>query len=277
MTNYSNYQLYELGIGYQYINKEKLSEIMVHKNIRLFIIGYFAKCLKISYNDLSVNLRQSDIKYSVLQFLQFNNIDYTEKTKEQIIIKTDELSLLSIIYNTSIINEILDKNIPSDIRLLNIIKSSHLYNRYQIKSNYYNYLPFKYSKDIIVKMPQCKYNKFHNDAVMPYKKKGSDIGYNLTIIQKVKYLSNDIMLFNTGISITPDDGYYFEVLPKRSLLLAGYVMTQSSIVIDPSHNAPILITLKKINDDIIDLQLPFTGCQLILRKIHTCEFTETTE
>ncbi len=114
-------------------------------------------------------------------------------------------------------------------------------------------------------IPPCKIFKTHADAVLPNKTRVSDVGYDLTIVEKVKQLTTKTTLYNTGIKIKLVHGMYAEVVPRSSLSKSGYMLANSIGIIDNSYTGNIMIALTKIDDDSPDICLPFRCCQLIFR------------
>lgn len=112
-------------------------------------------------------------------------------------------------------------------------------------------------------------------AVVPTKGTQYSIGYDLTAISVVKKLSDRTTLYDTGIKIQPPCGYYTEILPRSSLSKTGYVLSNSVGTIDPDYTGRLLIALTKVDDSCPDLELPFTRCQLVLRKAEYYNMCET--
>lgn len=108
-------------------------------------------------------------------------------------------------------------------------------------------------------------------AVFPKKAHPSDIGYDLTAIGIFKKISNSITMFETGIRVSPPDGYYLEILPRSSLSKTGYMLVNSVGTIDPDYTGTLKIALIKVDESLPDLELPFTRCQLVLRKAERSE------
>jgi dUTP pyrophosphatase len=106
-------------------------------------------------------------------------------------------------------------------------------------------------------------------AVVPSKGTTFSVGYDLTAISVYKKISQRTTLYNTGVKIVPPQGYYTEIVPRSSLSKTGYMLSNSVGIIDPDFSDNLLIALTKVDDSLPDIQLPFTRCQLILRK---CEF-----
>lgn len=103
------------------------------------------------------------------------------------------------------------------------------------------------------------------NAVMPSKEKYSDVGYDLTIVKKVKEWNSKTTLYDTGIKVSLPIGYYAEVVPRSSLSKSGYMLANSVGIIDPNYTGNLLIALTKV-DDVPDIMLPFRCCQLIPRR-----------
>lgn len=132
--------------------------------------------------------------------------------------------------------------------------------------------------------PKILVKKSTPEAVIPTKASPSDIGYDLTIISRETILTGtwhgrvmdpEVLLFDTGISVEPDNGYYVEVVPRSSLSRTGYIMANSVGVIDPTYRGTIKVALIKIDKYAPDIPLPFKGFQLIVRKIENADFVCT--
>lgn len=117
----------------------------------------------------------------------------------------------------------------------------------------------------------CKQNNIKiimsdDRAFFPTKAHPSDIGYDLTAIDIFKKISNRTTLFETGIAVSPPRGYYLEIIPRSSLSKTGYILANSVGIIDPDYTGTLKIALTKIDTEMDDINLPFMGCQMILRK-----------
>jgi len=115
------------------------------------------------------------------------------------------------------------------------------------------------------------------NAVIPTKGTPLAIGYDLTAISIAKKLTSRTTLYDTGIKVQPPCGYYTEILPRSSLSKTGYVLSNSVGTIDPDYTGRLLIALTKVDDSCPDLELPFTRCQLILRRAEFFNVCETKE
>lgn len=104
------------------------------------------------------------------------------------------------------------------------------------------------------------------NAIVPKKAHSSDIGYDLTAIGVYKKINNQTTLYETGVIVVPPSGYYTEILPRSSISKSGYMLSNSVGIIDPDYRGSLKIALTKVVSDAKDLELPFTKCQLVLRK-----------
>lgn len=138
-----------------------------------------------------------------------------------------------------------------------------------------NGLQNKYKKDI--SNPKIKVFKTSSDAVMPSKAFDDDAGYDLTIISKIKDFNSKTSLYDTGIKIEVEEGYYTEIVPRSSISKSGYILSNSVGIIDNSYRGNLYIALTKIADDAIDITYPFKCCQLIIKKQEYVNLEEVSE
>lgn len=118
----------------------------------------------------------------------------------------------------------------------------------------------------VCKLPLCQVYKTHKDAVFPSKTKMTDVGYDLTVIKVEKQWYNKITLYDTGIKIRMQHGYYAEIVPRSSLVKSGYVLANSIGIIDRNYNGNLFIALAKVDDSAPDIELPFRCCQLVFKQ-----------
>lgn len=152
-----------------------------------------------------------------------------------------------------------------------------------------NPLVIKYTKNIILYLnnlksltvPKLQFIKHDEKAVTPTKATMSDVGWDLTVIKRYhpkpkpgKYISKNLYMYDTGISIVPPDGFSVDVLPRSSLSTSGFVLANSVGIIDPSYTGTFLIALIKHDSDAPDLELPFKGFQMVVRKVYYTSMVE---
>ncbi len=108
--------------------------------------------------------------------------------------------------------------------------------------------------------------RLRDDAVLPQKTRISDSGYDLSLLYLKKQMGN-VLLFGTGIVVSPPQGWYFDLIPRSSIVKRGYILANSVGVIDRSYRGEICVPLIKVDQDAEDLQLPARLVQLIPRPI----------
>jgi dUTP pyrophosphatase len=237
-----------------YINEEDfyikiMNYLNLNKNLKIhFAIGFFdanatisndisaVKCRYISKSTFMTNfiLGLSDIPYKNVN----NNIIYT------------------------------DSNCVDFLH--NLYKNIDIYDNLFLVSNYQKYINFINWKLRITNLNNsllniCKVYKDDINAIIPSKANFTDVGYDLTIIKKVKNLTNNTILYDTGIKIALDFGYYAEIAPRSSLSKSGYILANSVGIIENSYTGNLFIALTKIDSEMPDLILPFKCCQLIFK------------
>jgi len=111
------------------------------------------------------------------------------------------------------------------------------------------------------------------NAYPPFKVRVSDSGYDLTLVQLDEQMGN-LYWYTTGIKVQPPAGYYFDLVPRSSIVKTGYVLANSVGVIDMSYIGPIKVPLIKVNPNVGDLELPCRLVQLVPRPIIHVEFKQ---
>jgi deoxyuridine 5'-triphosphate nucleotidohydrolase len=103
-------------------------------------------------------------------------------------------------------------------------------------------------------------------AIVPHKIRMSDVGYDLSIIKFHKQLTKTTVLYDTGIKVSVPWGWYLEIVPRSSLSKTGYSLANSIGIIESSYRGNLYVAVTKTDPDAKDLELPFRGFQLIIRK-----------
>lgn len=117
---------------------------------------------------------------------------------------------------------------------------------------YTNFLPFKYKLVDLMGIP-------------PHKSRPSDSGFDLNLVS-VKKQMGKVTLYGTGVSVQPPSGYYFDLVPRSSMIKSGYMMANSVGIIDQGYTGEILVPLIKMDPDATELVLPCRMVQIIPRK-----------
>lgn len=118
-----------------------------------------------------------------------------------------------------------------------------------------------------------QWSKSRPDAVAPFKKRVSDSGYDLTLLEKIKQ-SGLLEVYETGIKVNPPFGYYFDLVGRSSISKSGYVLANSVGIIDRTYRGTIKVALLKVDPSKPALPLPNRLVQLIPRPIQHFEMVE---
>lgn len=261
-------------------NDNFISGLCVGKKV-LEILSNFSNDVKrlyvININDADT---LTDIYNSTLNFKNFNNelkIAYIRGLYESNI--SNKIEITETI--KPILNDIIDF-IFKDIKY-DIINSSNI-EIIIIKNNYYKnkFLNIIYNKNDCITIlsdyakqivlydinnkPNIKVFKTDENAHIPKKAFEEDAGYDLTIIKKIKDFNSKTSLYDTGIKIEIDEGYYTEIVPRSSISKSGYILANNIGIIDNHYRGNLMIALTKIADDAPEIELPFKCCQLIVRE-----------
>jgi dUTP pyrophosphatase len=109
------------------------------------------------------------------------------------------------------------------------------------------------------------FTKTLGNAVTPTKAGIYEVGFDLTAIEEVKKYGKNTTMYDTGICVCPEDGYYTEIVARSSIVKTGHVLSNSVGIIDPTYRGSLKICLTKVDDSMPSLELPFKLTQLIIR------------
>ena len=138
--------------------------------------------------------------------------------------------------------------------------------RYRNPENYSKYIKWLSNSFPINSPPSCKFLKSDPHAVIPFKNRVSDVGYDLTIIKLAKQLGKNTFMYDTGIIVAPDFGYFTKIVPRSSIVKSGYMLSNSTGIIDGTFRGSLKVVLTKVDESFPDLKLPFCCAQLIMDK-----------
>jgi deoxyuridine 5'-triphosphate nucleotidohydrolase len=131
------------------------------------------------------------------------------------------------------------------------------------------------------------------DLTMP--KLEGDVGFDLSIVEKIsteepsfqslnsfgEHYDSDVSFlketFDTGISVKPPKGYYFEVVPRSSISKTNYILANSIGIIDEDYRGSVKVCLYNLGKPTTKEDLPRRLFQLILRKNQARKITEIEE
>lgn len=270
-------------LGFVYKNNNYIMSLINNKNIIEILKNY---CPNISTTYV-INIEDPDILNDIKNsILNFPNFSYELK-----------IAFIRGIYECNFSTEFIEINeliepIIDDIKKEFIINYDDVYdNKIFIKDlkKFYNKI---YSNDDITTLtlntkkyllykfnykPSIKVYKTNKNAVIPSKAFEEDAGYDLTIISKIKDFNSKTSLYDTGIKIEVDEGYYTEIVPRSSISKFGYILANNIGIIDNHYRGNLMVALTKIADDAPKIELPFKCCQLIIRKQISTNLYEITD
>jgi deoxyuridine 5'-triphosphate nucleotidohydrolase len=111
------------------------------------------------------------------------------------------------------------------------------------------------------------------DAVMPSKSNASDMGFDLTIVKKIKEVG-DVSFYDTGLVIQPSLGYYCMLFPRSSISKTGYMLANGIGLIDSGFTGNFIVALRKVDKDADDIVLPCRIAQLVPQKCYYPDMIE---
>ena len=139
------------------------------------------------------------------------------------------------------------------------------------KANYDLFLAW--ANPTIAKPISFKWKRINELVEPPAKNKFSDAGYDLSIIFLLREIDG-VHYFDTGISVEPPNGYYFELVGRSSIAKTGWMLANNIGIIDASYRGTIIVPLIKVNPEANELELPKKLVQLIPRQLILMEGIE---
>lgn len=236
---------------YQVFNFNKLDLLFKSNEKRIL----FLRGITESYGSLITSMMSLKISlktHGIIESLKNINTNVTEGENYLIYEKLNCLDFLGKIYNNHL-----------------YLVDSFFYKQYVLMINMYSSVKTSFS--------YCKVLKADDDAILPFKTNLSDIGFDLTIIKKVKDLTANTVLYDTGIIIEPPKGFYIEIHPRSSLSKSGYILANSTGIIDPGYRNTLMIALTKTDQKSPNIELPFKCCQMIIKRHELIELVEVSD
>lgn len=218
------------------------------ENIYYYILGFFINTpinqRIFNLNDFSYNnINIIDSEFNTLKFMNFNEIINLLKNsnefnsfcrgfidKNGILIYNNNKWTLTVQNNVSIFVDYVQKlkinyTINNDkIIFLGTNTFDLLSYLYGGNCQIYYLKKFPLPIEIITQVigintksiPKHNFVLEKSGSIMPSKKRPSDIGYDLTIINIYKVYNSGVIVYDTGIIVQPDNGWYCEIVPRSS-------------------------------------------------------------
>lgn len=118
------------------------------------------------------------------------------------------------------------------------------------------------------------YVLMHPNASAPKRAHPDDVGYDLVALEALPAAPGwpePVTLLETGVSVRPPPGFYFDLVPRSSLAKTGYMLANGIGVIDPAYQGSIKVPLIRVDPNAPPLQLPARLVQLVPRRVHALE------
>jgi dUTP pyrophosphatase len=108
-------------------------------------------------------------------------------------------------------------------------------------------------------------------GVAPELSHDTDTGYDITLIEKIKTIRmtciGPVSLYDSGLIVSPPEGYYFDLVARSSLSKTGHLLANGFGVIDAAYRGHLMAAMLKYDSDVPDLELPGRYVQLIIRPL----------
>lgn len=126
---------------------------------------------------------------------------------------------------------------------------------------------------------KVKFKKLHNNAVIPKYAKNGDAGLDLTALDVIHNINEDVLEYTTGLCIEIPKGYVGLIFPRSSIWEKDLILTNSVGVIDSGYRGEIKFKFKK-NLPLYDSSIYRSGDrvgQLLILPYPQIELEEATE
>ena len=92
---------------------------------------------------------------------------------------------------------------------------------------------------------KVKIKRLHKDSVIPNYSKDGDAGMDLTAISREFDQTNNVWVFNTGLSFEIPKGYVGLLFPRSSIYKQDLILSNSVGVLDSGYRGEVLFKFKK--------------------------------
>lgn len=130
-----------------------------------------------------------------------------------------------------------------------------------------------------------KVKLLNDEAEVPKRAHSTDSGYDIKMIG-IDKIREDVVFFQTGVSIQPPEGHYFELVPRSSISKFPLALANSVGIIDEHYRGEIKIPVRILSlegeQSIRDVALHILAVkpvlfQMILRRRLDSDFEVVTE
>lgn len=85
----------------------------------------------------------------------------------------------------------------------------------------------------------------------------------LSIIKEYKKINMSSIIYDTGLIIKPDFGYFIKIIPNNDVILKGYIVMMYD---DENPEETFKIVLVKTIKDVKKIELPYCCCKMIIER-----------
>lgn len=107
--------------------------------------------------------------------------------------------------------------------------------------------------------------KLHPDAIIPSKKRFTDVGYDVSSIKDYVLEPLSTISIDTGISLSAPPGYFYTVDGRSSLWSKGILPFRG--IIDATYTGPLIVGLFNMSRNLYEIKKGDRIAQLILAPI----------
>lgn len=107
-------------------------------------------------------------------------------------------------------------------------------------------------------------------AKLPFRKRTTDAGYDITSIEEVIIPPHGTKNINTGIIVSPPDGHYFTIEGRSSLAMNGVIPFRGTI--DATYQGHLMVALTNISDSAYVVKSGDRIAQIVLHPIVNADF-----
>jgi dUTP pyrophosphatase len=107
-------------------------------------------------------------------------------------------------------------------------------------------------------------------AKLPFRKRTTDAGYDIASIEEVIIPPHGTKNINTGIIVSPPDGYYFTIEGRSSLAMHGVIPFRGTI--DATYQGHLMVALTNVSDNSYTVKAGDRIAQIVLHPIINADF-----
>jgi len=125
---------------------------------------------------------------------------------------------------------------------------------------------------------KLKVKRLNEKAKLPTRAYPDDAGFDLEAINMsiVNEKDHGYIEYDTGISVTPEKGYYCKIVPRSSISKTGLFLANSPATIDPNYTGSIKLRFKWVPGS-KKYEVGERIAQLIVLPLPEVEIEEVTE